>query len=363
MTSHLFQDEADRRLAEAIHGMKVAATAEQLLAAPGDLSVAARGKAEDIIAACRAVERQIDEASADLITRLQDAGVEAQRIGLGHGAQFPLFRLSVPPQQLDTVLEVARAAGYVGAEGLSDGARAALKRAGRMIMLMRTDGACMRVALHWRSRPPAPLPLSFAPDALDAATLSLPAALWPVYIAWRPIRVAMQRFGLVDLALQSDAIRPEAHLFTPDSLIEPLLDALDLRAGQRFLDVGCGDGRIVCAAARRGLDACGVEMNGALAARAQTTAAAFKGQGRVSIRHGAVAPGDIAAADGVFLFQPSPVFPGLLKSTLAHLKPGARIISHEQSPMGSGLTKAMQPTRAIPLASEDALTVAYIWRK
>ena len=46
------------------------------------------------------------------------------------------------------------------------------------------------------------------------------------------------------------------------------LDLLDLRPGQTMLELGCGDGRVLAAAAERGLSAVGYELNPLLAALA-----------------------------------------------------------------------------------------------
>ncbi|MEX1059039.1 MAG: hypothetical protein WEC17_01255, partial [Candidatus Saccharimonadales bacterium] len=43
------------------------------------------------------------------------------------------------------------------------------------------------------------------------------------------------------------------------------LDLLDLKAGQVFVDLGCGDGRLLAIAASRGLNAVGYELNPFLA--------------------------------------------------------------------------------------------------
>ena len=43
--------------------------------------------------------------------------------------------------------------------------------------------------------------------------------------------------------------------------IDIALDLLDLQAGQTMLELGCGDGRVLVAAARRGLNAVGYELN------------------------------------------------------------------------------------------------------
>lgn len=51
---------------------------------------------------------------------------------------------------------------------------------------------------------------------------------------------------------------------TAFEFVEQLLDAAKLRAGEILLDIGSGDGRIVVAAARRGIDATGIELDASL---------------------------------------------------------------------------------------------------
>ena len=178
MTIAPFKNVGDELLVRGIHGNKAAKAAEEIIASSADYDDATLAKARAILAACNAVGAQINEAAYELIAALGAAGVKARRVGSGSSAQFPLFRLSISPDQLEAALTVAETTGYVGAEKLSSGARAALKHGGRMLILMRPDETCMRVSLHWRNGPSL-LPARLAPDAVDAATLNLPSALWP----------------------------------------------------------------------------------------------------------------------------------------------------------------------------------------
>lgn len=57
---------------------------------------------------------------------------------------------------------------------------------------------------------------------------------------------------------------------TPAAVVERVLDELQVGAADRFVDLGCGDGRVLVAAAGRGVAQCvGVEYDPKLAARAQ----------------------------------------------------------------------------------------------
>lgn len=63
--------------------------------------------------------------------------------------------------------------------------------------------------------------------------------------------------------------------------IEVALDLLDLKPGQTMLELGCGDGRVLIAAARRGLKAVGYELNPILAVIAWVRTRRYHDQVRV----------------------------------------------------------------------------------
>ena len=65
---------------------------------------------------------------------------------------------------------------------------------------------------------------------------------------------------------------------TPDGIVERALDLAGVGPGMRFLDLGCGDGRVLVAAARRGADVRGIEINpNGRVARTNLTAASVPG--------------------------------------------------------------------------------------
>lgn len=78
------------------------------------------------------------------------------------------------------------------------------------------------------------------------------------------------------------------------------LDLLDLKPGQKFYDLGCGDGRLLLAAAKRGWRATGVEINPLLVIAAKIYT--FKHRKSVKIIWGNLWNIDISDADGIFTF-------------------------------------------------------------
>lgn len=78
------------------------------------------------------------------------------------------------------------------------------------------------------------------------------------------------------------------------------LDLLNLKTGQVFYDLGCGDGRVLRAAAKRGLNCVGYELNPLLAIYAYLATIRFRKN--VKIHFGDFWRADISNADGIFVF-------------------------------------------------------------
>jgi SAM-dependent methyltransferase len=81
---------------------------------------------------------------------------------------------------------------------------------------------------------------------------------------------------------------------------EVALDLLNLQKGQVFYDLGCGDGRVLRAAAQRGLKATGYELNPILAVIAWLNTLWYRKN--VKIKCGNFWNADIKDADGIFVF-------------------------------------------------------------
>ena len=90
---------------------------------------------------------------------------------------------------------------------------------------------------------------------------------------------------------------------TPTSIIEDALDLLEVTAADVVLDVGCGDGRsLVAAATRCGARGIGIEIEEGRAALARANVEAAGVSHLVEIRTGNALEMDLSAATKVFLF-------------------------------------------------------------
>ena len=78
------------------------------------------------------------------------------------------------------------------------------------------------------------------------------------------------------------------------------MDLVDLKPGQHLLELGCGDGKVLIAAAERGLQATGYELNPILAVIAWLRTRRYKGQVRVV--WGNFWNVTLPPAEGVFVF-------------------------------------------------------------
>ncbi len=115
---------------------------------------------------------------------------------------------------------------------------------------------------------------------------------------------------------------------TPPEVIEAMLDLADVGPDDVVYDLGCGDGRIVVAAAKRGARGVGVESDPALVERARTRAEYEGVSGRTRFEVGNLFEADLSDATVAMLYlQPEPNL-RLRPRLRAELPPGARVVSH-----------------------------------
>lgn len=115
---------------------------------------------------------------------------------------------------------------------------------------------------------------------------------------------------------------------TPEPLVEHMLDLAGVGPGDHLIDLGCGDGRIVIAAARRGATALGVDIDAERIAEAEAAARAAGVEQLVSFRCEDLFATRLEAASVVTLYL-IPHIHGLLGARLrTELAPGSRVLSH-----------------------------------
>jgi len=116
---------------------------------------------------------------------------------------------------------------------------------------------------------------------------------------------------------------------TPPSAVERMVEMAEIRPGDLVYDLGCGDGRIVIAAAKQQkIKAVGVDIDPERVAESRENVRTAGLESLVEIRQADVFDLDLSEADVVFLYL-TPRLNARLMPQLRKLKPGARIISYE----------------------------------
>jgi len=337
----------------------IAAIQDQTLTAEV-AALAARPDAPAIVAAAAealaGIARDTRDARDAGIAALRHAGIPAEADPIDC-RQFQHFTVRVPADRIAPALRVAATLDYVVPQSLGPAALRALRHTQPGLGLMRGDAVTMRMTLRWGQAPSRlrrRLMRLAAPRMGDLQAVAPPAPLWPLYFVIRPLRTLSGR-------ARRDAAHydPGLNLGTPEPLIAPLLRVAGVTAAETLLDLGCGDGRVLVAAARDiGCAALGVERDAALARRARSAARDAGVAERVRVVTGTATAEEIAQADVIFLFQPMSRLAAMLDRIRPHLRPGARILAHEQSPLAPELA----PDLAVPVFAANALSVAHVWR-
>jgi len=120
-----------------------------------------------------------------------------------------------------------------------------------------------------------------------------------------------------------------AYASTPEAVIEAMLDLAQVTRDDVVYDLGCGDGRIVVAAAKRlGARGVGIDIDPQRITEADALARREGISDRVTFILGDLFRADFSDATVVMLYlQPQPNL--LLRPRLlAELRPGTRVVSH-----------------------------------
>ncbi len=294
------------------------------------------------------------EAEAERLSRLAadlDAIVSPDR-----GGQLHLIEV-IAERREDAQRFVSRIQrdGYVGWQNFNRGAAESFFRHEREATLVRLTGTAFTVRVIWGgSRRATSVPRVLRPTAADHGFVDLPSKLWPAYVALRPIRLAKEKVR------RSGRIRSSLGpiLSTPTSLLGPLFDFAGVGPNDHLVDLGCGEGRVViAAAAQRACRATGVEKDPRLVdvARRRLSESGVD-RPLVSLVEGDASEFSLADATVVFLFIPAEEVADAVYRIRSRGFEG-RIVSHEQRYLPGGI----RPTESAVVMGSDALTVAHLW--
>ncbi|THF60651.1 SAM-dependent methyltransferase [Pseudothauera rhizosphaerae] len=116
---------------------------------------------------------------------------------------------------------------------------------------------------------------------------------------------------------------------TPPSVVEGMLNLADVRPGERVVDLGCGDGRVVVSAASRfGARGLGVDIDPQRIREARANAVRAGVEERVEFRLGDLFEVDLSDADVLAIYLLDDVNLRLRPTILRQMRPGTRVVSH-----------------------------------
>ena len=110
--------------------------------------------------------------------------------------------------------------------------------------------------------------------------------------------------------------------------LERFLKLADIKPGQKVYDLGCGDGRIVCAAAKAGAQAQGFEISLLPYFFAKIRSLFCPSGGSCKIRYRDFWNVNLGDADVVYFFLMQKCYPKLKEKLERELKPGTKVIAY-----------------------------------
>lgn len=148
---------------------------------------------------------------------------------------------------------------------------------------------------------------------------AFPIALLLVSIA---SPAAAQKFGA------AENLAP--YIPTPQLVVEKMLEAGHVKAGDTVYDLGSGDGRVVITAAQKfGARGVGVEIQPDLCRKAVERIKSLGLEDRVSMVEGSALHVDLSAANVVTMFFLTSSNEKMKPNLEKYLKPGARVVSNQ----------------------------------
>lgn len=142
----------------------------------------------------------------------------------------------------------------------------------------------------------------------------------------------------IAVAAKSDAKEPTKparpldvwYVATPHEIVDRMLDVAKVRTGDVVYDLGCGDGRMVIAAAKKfGTRGIGIDLDPARIREARANAKAQGVDQLVTFRVADLFETDLREATVVMLYLLPEVNRRLKPKLFAELRPGARVVSHD----------------------------------
>jgi SAM-dependent methyltransferase len=143
---------------------------------------------------------------------------------------------------------------------------------------------------------------------------------------------------------------------TPNEVVDKMLELADVKKTDVLYDLGCGDGRIVIAAAKKvGCQAVGYDINPKRVEESRENVKKSPVEKLVKIEQQDIFTLDLSPANVVTLYL-LPKLNVKLIPQLKKLQPGSRIVSHDFD------MKGIEPDKVVELKSENgSVHTIYLW--
>jgi SAM-dependent methyltransferase len=145
---------------------------------------------------------------------------------------------------------------------------------------------------------------------------------------------------------------------TPEVVVEKMLDMAKVGKKDVVYDLGCGDGRVVCIAAKKfGARGVGIDLNPVRIKECKETIKKYAVEKLVEIREGnALKVKDLNKATVVALYMLPEFMTKLEPIAKKSLKPGTRIVSHDYK-----WDSEWQPEQTVEFKTPERTHVLYLW--
>lgn len=143
---------------------------------------------------------------------------------------------------------------------------------------------------------------------------------------------------------------------TPHDVVDKMLEMARVKKEDVVYDLGCGDGRIVVAAAKKGAKAIGYDLSRERVEEARANVKKNKVEKLAEIFEKDIFTLDLSEANVITLYL-LPKLNVKLIPQLEKLKPGSRIVSHDFD------MKGVQPDRMVHMTSQEdgESHTIYLW--
>ena len=110
--------------------------------------------------------------------------------------------------------------------------------------------------------------------------------------------------------------------------VSSFLDLADIKSGDKFIDIGCGDGRLLFTVARSGAIATGYEISLIPYAISKLKLLFLKEKNNVTIHYANFWNKNLRDADIIYFFLTPKFYPKIAKKLKEELRPGTKVLSY-----------------------------------